>query len=401
MRRLSLWLLLLFMGCVAAPPRRGESPSRPPLVRIKLATGDSLRIGGDEPFTVTDGKRGLDAPGGEWRVYGGAFPVRMINETSRNIQNPILPIWVYAASETGKVSLNGKPYRGTIEVRQDSLGNLLVVNETDAESYLRGVVPAEIGNLEPSLIEAMKAQAVAARTYAVKKLADLGKTDRAYDLESSVLDQVYLGVSGETALGDRAVRETRGEVATLKGKPIAAYYSSCCGGHTADIEESWDKPPEQYLKGTKDPYCRGAKNFTWERMFLRDQVQMMLDAFLTDSLPKGWKGYPGRWKSLRVMKRGPSGRVLELLVSTELGSYVLKKDLIRWAFLDPVTRAILPSTLFTVRMDERGVAFSGNGNGHGVGMCQVGAIEMARKGRNSGDILKHYYRSIRIEKAYR
>jgi stage II sporulation protein D len=136
-------------------------------------------------------------------------------------------------------------------------------------------------------------------------------------------------------------------------------------------------------------------------MFLRDQVQMMLDAFLTDSLPKGWKGYPGRWKSLRVVKRGPSGRVLELLVSTELGSFLLKKDRIRWAFADPVTQAILPSTLFTVRMDEGGVALSGNGNGHGVGMCQVGAIEMARKGESSGDILKHYYRGIRIEKAYR
>jgi len=400
MRRLSLCLLLLLMGCAATPPRRGGSPGHPPLVRIKLSSVDSIRVGGGEPFVVTDGKRGMDVPGGEWKVYGGAFPVRMTNEAGRAIQDPILPIWVYAASETGKVSLNGKPYRGTIEVRQDSLGRLLVVNETDMESYLRGVVPAEIGNLEPSLIEAMKAQAVAARTYAVKRLAELGKADRAYDLESSVLDQVYLGASGETALGDQAVRETRGEVATLKGKPIAAYYSSCCGGHTADIEESWDKPPEEYLRGTKDTYCRGAKNFTWERRFLRDQVQMMLDAFLPDSLPKGWKGYPGRWKSLRVMKRGPSGRVLELLVSTELGSYVLKKDRIRWAFADPVTRAILPGTLFTVRMDEGGVAFSGNGNGHGVGMCQVGAIAMARKGKGAKDILRQYYRGIRVERMY-
>jgi len=400
MRRRCLWLLLFIMGCAAAPPKMGGRLTAPPLVRVKLASGDSVRVGGSEPFTVTDGNRGTKIQDGEWWIYGSVSALRMSDEKGRDIKDPVLPIWVYAASEAGKVSLNGKHYRGTIEVRQDSLGRLLVVNETDAESYLRGVVPAEIGNLEPSLIEAMKAQAVAARTYAVKKLADLGKADRAYDLESSVLDQVYLGASGETALGDRAVMETRGEVATLKGKPIAAYYSSCCGGHTADIEESWDKPPEQYLKGTKDTYCRGAKNFTWERMFLRDQVQMMLDAFLTDSLPKGWKGHPGRWKSLRVMKRGPSGRVLELLVSTELGSDVLKKDRIRWAFSDPATRAILPSTLFTVRMDEGGVTFSGNGNGHGVGMCQVGAIGMARKGKGAKDILRQYYRGIGVERMY-
>ncbi len=401
MKRRHLWLFLLLAGCAAAPPRGVERRASPPLVRTKLLSTDSLRLGGREPFLVTDGKRGIEVRGGEWRIYGGASSVRMTNENGRNVKDPLLPVWVHALSETGRVSLNGKPFRGTLEVRQDSSGNLLVVNETGLESYLRGVVPAEIGTFEPALIEALKAQAIAARTYALKKLSDLGKAERAYDLESSVLDQVYLGVSGETPLGDRAVKETRGEVLTCKGKPISAYYSSCCGGHTADIEESWDKPPEVYLRGVRDAYCRGAKNFIWERFFGRDQVQMMLDAYPMDSLPKGWRGYPGRWKSFRVLKRGPSGRVLELLVSTELGSYVLKRDRIRWTFADPVTRAILPSTLFMVRMDEAGVAFSGNGNGHGVGMCQLGAIGMARKGKSRKDILSHYYRGIRIEKMYR
>jgi stage II sporulation protein D len=400
MRRGYVWFLLFVLGCAAAPPRMGGHLASPPLVRIKLLSGDSVWVGGNEPFTVTDGRRGRPVREGEWKICAGALALRMSDEQGRDIKAPLLPVWVYAIAETGKVLVNGKPYRGTVEVMPDSQGKLQAVNETDLETYLRGVVPAEIGSLDPSLLEAMKAQAVAARTYALKRLSDLGKTERTYDLESTVADQVYPGAGGETPLGDRVVKETRGEIVKSKGQPISAYYCSCCGGHTADIEEAWDKPSEEYLKGTKDPYCRGAKGFTWVRRFTRDQIQMMLDGALNDSLPAGWKGYPGRWKSLRVQKRGPSGRVRDLLVSTELGSSVLKKDRIRWAFTDPAIKEILPSTLFTVKMDEEGVTFSGNGRGHGVGMCQSGAIEMARQGKGTKDILRHYYRGIGVERIY-
>jgi stage II sporulation protein D len=395
-----LGFLFLLAGCATAPPRMGERLAGPPVVKVNIASGDSVRIGGSEPFTITDGNKGKEVQGGEWRIYAGHPVLVILDEQGLNIKDPGLPVWAYAVSETGKVTVNGKPFRGTVEVRQDSLGKLVIINETDMESYLRGVVPSEIGNLDPSLLEAMKVQAIAARTYAWMKLKDPGGAGRAYDLESTELDQVYRGVRVETPTGDRAVRETHGQVVTFKGKPVPAYYCASCGGHTADLEESWEGAPRDYLKGFKDPYCRGAKNFSWERAFTRDQVQMMLDSFLTDSLPGGWKGNPGRWTSFRVVKRGPSGRVLKLLVTTDQGSYVLDKDRIRWAIADPATKAILPSTLFTVRINEDSVTFSGNGNGHGVGMCQVGAIEMARRGMSMKDILRFYYKGIGIGKMY-
>ena len=400
MRRFVPILLLLLAGCAAAPPQRREPRGAPPVVRVKIAAGDRVRIGGEEPFLVTDGIRGREVREGECHLSVNSSGIRMTTEKGGDIRNPTLPIWAYALAETGKVLVNGKPYRGTVVIRQDSTGSLLALNEVDLESYLLGVVPAEIGTLDPGLFEALKAQAIAARTYALKRLEEPGEREKAYDLESTVMDQVYLGASGETPLGNRSVRETRGEVMRYRGQSVSAYYSSCCGGHTADIEESWDKPPEAYLKGTKDIFCREAKNFSWSRAFSRDQVQMMLDAFFSDSLPPGWKGYPGRWKSLRVLKRGSSGRVLELLVTTDFGKRVLSKGRIRWVLVDLVTKAILPSTLFTLRMDEAGVTLSGNGNGHGVGMCQQGALGMARKGRKAVEILKHYYRGIRVERAY-
>lgn len=396
--RYALFLLAL-AGCATAPPRI-ERLAGPPVVRVRIASGDSVRIGGDEPFTITDGNRGKEVQRGEWSIYSGPPALVITDEKGLNIKEPGLPVWIYAVSETGKVTVNGKPFRGTVEVRQDTLGQLLVLNETDMESYLRGVVPSEIGNLDPSLLEAMKVQAIAARTYAVVKLKDTGRARRAYDLESTEADQVYRGVSVETPPGDRAVKETCGQVVTFKGTPVQAYYCACCGGHTAGLEESWEGAPQNYLKSVKDPYCRGAKNFTWERTFSRDQVQMMLDAFLSDSLPGGWKGNPGRWQSLRVMKRGPSGRVLKLLVTTDQGSYIIDKDRIRWAFADPVTKNILPSTLFTIQTSQDSVIFSGNGSGHGVGLCQIGAIEMARKGKSMKDILRFYYKGIAIGRIY-
>ena len=125
------------------------------------------------------------------------------------------------------VRYNGKAYRGRIEVFVNSRGSLTVVNVVPIEDYLLGVVPSELGLPQ---LEAQKAQAVAARTYAIANIN--GFISQGFDLLPTVSSQVYKGVSIETAMGTRAVRETRGIVATYKGKPITAYYTSTCGGRT-------------------------------------------------------------------------------------------------------------------------------------------------------------------------
>ncbi len=141
------------------------------------------------------------------------------------------------------VKLNGKAYRGKIEVFVNSRGSLTVVNVVPIEDYLLGVVPRELGL--PS-IEAQKAQAVAARTYALANVNGFGA--QGFDLLPTVWSQVYGGVSAETAMGTQAVRETRGVYATFGGKPINALYTSTCGGRTEDSEHIFDKA-EPYLRG--------------------------------------------------------------------------------------------------------------------------------------------------------
>ena len=143
------------------------------------------------------------------------------------------------------VKINGKAYRGKVEVFVNSRGTLSIVNVVPLEDYLLGVVPSELGLPQ---LEAQKAQAIAARTYAVANLNGFG--DRGFDLLPTVWSQVYQGVSIETPMGTRAVNETRGLVATYDGKPINALYTSTCGGRTEDSENIFDKA-EPYLRGVE------------------------------------------------------------------------------------------------------------------------------------------------------
>ncbi|HEX8567360.1 MAG TPA: SpoIID/LytB domain-containing protein [Pyrinomonadaceae bacterium] len=145
------------------------------------------------------------------------------------------------------VSVNGKKYRGRIEVFVNNRGSLTVVNVVKMEDYLRGVVPNELGF--PSL-EAQKAQAVAARTYAVRNIGQFAT--QGFDMLPTTRSQVYKGFSSEAAMGTRAVDETRGVVATYAGKPIIAYYTSTCGGRTENGENIFEeKESGPYLRGVE------------------------------------------------------------------------------------------------------------------------------------------------------
>lgn len=168
---------------------------------------------------------------------------------------PLGGVWLQPAGEL--TSLNGKGrYRGKVEIFPNAQGRLTVVNTLDLETYLRGVVPKEMGAWEFPSLEALKAQAVAARTYAVanrgKRAAD------GFDMGDTVADQVYGGRDGEQALTDRAIQETEGLFATYGGKPILALFMANCGGHTVDVAQVFggDAP---YLKAAT---CYPAKPLT-------------------------------------------------------------------------------------------------------------------------------------------
>lgn len=297
-------------------------------------------------------------------------------------------------------------YRGAMRmVPNDSA--LVVVNVLPVEAYLRGVVPLEIGGPRaPSEQAAVEAQAIAARSYAVVRLAAAqGSASRTadYDMLAGVSDQVYGGVDAERPFSDQAVAATAGEVITYGGKVVSAPYHSTCGGETASPEEVWRTGPEPYLRrvsdripGTADRYyCDRSPRFAWTRVFTSAE----LDAAVRANLPRYASvpgGGVGHVRSVSIEQRTPSGRVGRLAIATDRGSYVLRSNDIRYV-LRLNGGEILNSTYFTIESESRrdgGLArlvVRGNGYGHGIGMCQWGAIGRSRAGQSARTILATYY----------
>jgi len=302
------------------------------------------------------------------------------------------------------IRVDGVAYRGKIEVFERS-GGLTVVNVIGLEDYLCGVAPKEIGYLRQNEIEAMKAQVVAARTYAV---AHLDRRDsHGFDLYGDVRDQVYGGIAGESDVGNAAVEATRGKVITYRGRPIEAYFHSTCGGSTADINDVWDSEPVPYLRRVYDAddagfHCQISPHFRWVETYTREQVQ----AILADHLPEGAAEVPpriGRVRDMEVVSVARSGRALSTRVTTDQGTWYVGKQKLRNVLRRPTSGAPILRSDYVRLFCDRGpdgslvrLVVSGGGNGHGLGMCQWGAIGMARKGCTMGQIIHHYYHDVQI-----
>ncbi len=302
--------------------------------------------------------------------------------------------------------LDGRPYRGEIVVRPLEGGLLAAINVLHIEDYLLGVLPPEMGSGTDVPIEAMRAQAVAARSYA---LFYLGRhEDEGFDLLADPQDQVYGGISVETDRATDAVHSTRGVVAVYRGRPIRANYSSTCGGRTAESGSIWPGQDFPYLVSRKDkwrggePLCSRSPNFEWTETWSCEELRRIVAENLPAEVPDAKGLGADEIRRLRVTERGPSGRATVLRVETARGNFDVTGDRIRWVVRRP-DGSLLRSTLigrFRVKKGDGGcrVMLRGRGNGHGVGMCQTGAMEMARRGATASQILRHYYRGISVER---
>lgn len=311
----------------------------------------------------------------------------------------------------GFLQLDDDFYRGSASVIvAPRSGGLTLVNRVDMESYLLGVVPYEIGRVGPELLEASKAQAVAARTYAMRYL---GRRDSlGFDVFATVSDQVYGGAGGEHEPVSEAVLATAGEVLVYDSRLIEAFYHSTCSGRTAAIEEVWpEEDPRPYLVSVVDvdpesgeAWDRASSRFQWTQTWSAQQLDSILAITLADSLPAGVSRV-GDVVDLEVQRRTPSGRIADLQITTTTTTFHVGGDRIRWIFRTPEDR-ILNSSLWDVRIERDAsgdlatVTAEGGGWGHGIGMCQVGAMGRARGGQDYRTILGAYYPGAVITKLY-
>ncbi len=292
-------------------------------------------------------------------------------------------------------------YPGSILFRNTN-GKLDAINSVDVEDYLRGVVPYEIGKLDSSRIEALKAQAVAARTYAYKHFNS--RESVGFDVYADTKDQVYKGLESATPLTDAAVKATAGVVMTYGGEFIIAYYHSTCGGITETLA-TWNRADLPYLKSVPDrrpngkPWCDESSYTTWERRFADKKIVKLFKANASEAKATFSSANGADFKkikSIKIKDKLKSGRIMTLRVETDKGHFDVLTDRTRWLFKKAGT--ILPSSFFTVKKDGREWVLTGTGFGHGVGMCQMGVRARAQAGQSYQEILSHYYQGITLEK---
>lgn len=272
-------------------------------------------------------------------------------------------------------------YRGFIDLIAKDGKKLLVINTLELEQYVRGVLYHEITDRWP--MQAMMAQAVAARTYAVFQIKQ--NKNQEFDVTNDIYSQVYGGKTAERYRTNTATSRTEGMILTYKGNVLPAYYHSNSGGHTEDVDELWehDLPP---LKGKPDLYSLGAPNAHWKKNFRAKDVQETLNK-------NGFK--LGAIKEIQIIERTGSGRVKTLEFITRDGQSV---KVAGRKFRDIIGPNELKSTFYDIEMQGYFFDVLGKGWGHGVGMSQWGANKMARKRFDFKEILGFYYPGAEVVK---
>jgi stage II sporulation protein D len=388
------------------PPPRAEGARD---VRVALATAaQGAVLSGTGAFRIFDARnavlvraRGPDA----WTVERRGRRLRATRQgTSTSWSDGVLTLRPDREDEFGVFA--AQRYRGVIRVVASDTG-MVVVNVLPVEWYLRGVVPLEIGGPRAGNEEAaVEAQAIAARSYTVVRLAAIeGGTSRnaSYDMLSNVADQVYGGADAERPFSNQAVARTIGLVLRYNGRVVSAPYHSTCGGETAEPDEVWRSANEPFLQRVSDRipgtsnrfYCDISPRFSWTRSLTGDELDAAVRAYLASytTVPAGGAGHV---RGATVESRTASGRVARLIIAAERGNFSLRGNDIRYVLRTPGGE-ILNSTYFSVQTETRRdgslarLVVKGNGYGHGIGMCQWGAIGRARAGQSARAILATYY----------
>jgi stage II sporulation protein D len=351
------WFSLLLWLLAIAPVRAHQ-------LRVAITSNSSLNLATSTPGIVSD-DRG--------QKIGDLQPLQALVANVKDDRiavgnSQVTQLWV-KPQMGGYVWIGDRWYRGSVRVVATKK-QLLAINHVDLEQYLYSVLGSEMSPTFPA--EALKAQAVAARTYALYR--SQSTSQKAFDVDSTQASQVYRGLSGESNTTQAAVNATLGQIVTYQGKPILAAFHSSSGGHTENVEDIWSSRVP-YLRGVPD-YDSGSPGFEWTQVFTAAQLSQSLKV-----------------KQIRTLlpdRLSQFGSVLSLQVNgdttkTFTGSQVR-------------TALKLRSLRFTISATPAGFLFTGRGYGHALGMSQWGAYHLAEQGQKYPSILAHYYQGVDLSK---
>jgi stage II sporulation protein D len=379
-RFFSMSVILAVFVVLAALPEADSAQH--PFIRVAVMKG--------VPSATVKAARGLvtvKGAGGANIVSGVDVKFRSQNGIIRINGNPIAGEYVVVTARPALYYVDRRKFRGSLRIYPHEEDSLLIVNELDLEDYLAGLINSEISSNWP--IEAVKAQAVAARTYALNQIGGTNRysPDARYDVEATVADQVYHGAHREDKRAYEGVRATTGVVLTRGGVIFPSFYHSTCGGYTESAHNVWDNMKDSPT--VVDEYCKRSPYRAWFFEMTREEMLALLTGANIIS----------RDEILMRIGQIPlanSPRVDEVVVVTDKGEHRIKATQLRRM----IGYKRLKSTWFNVGIEGNRIVFAGRGFGHGVGLCQWGAKGMADAGYTYKDILKHYYSDAEIGRMY-
>lgn len=395
-------VLAALVGCSGA--RGSRRLGVEPQLRVGLAVDlPAVRLAGNGATAFGDFGELRPVDGGSIRIVPRGTEVTVDGRAGSSSER----ISYRPADASDVVLVDGRPYRGTVEVFARR-GSLTVVNVVGVEGYLRGVVTAEMGRRPLDERAALEAQAIVSRTYALR-FRGRRRAD-GYDIDATVSDQRYVGVEGEFATGVDAVQRTTGLVVTYRGRLIDAFFHSTCGYSTASPEEAFQMGQRlPYLEPVSDRRPGGgyyndiSPRFRWSVSWTGPELTQVLRRTLPAVLGID-TGVLDEIRDVYVNRRGPSGRVTELRVVMSQGAIPVPGFRVRQVLETPSGRP-LNSTAFDVVATTEAervtrLEITGLGAGHGLGLCQWGAIGRARAGQTANRIIATYYPGARVERWY-
>jgi len=403
---------VVVLSCAGVAPVQQVTPvERPtftaqPKVRVALAV--RTRGGVTLPVKVTGGYLIVDPRTTTVLVRGARLSQSPVEALANGIVISVpdaaggkkvmhLPRIRIVPVRSGTLHVGGRRYRGVLDMVYVSGGRMTLVNELDLEDYVGGVVPAEMFYYWPR--EALRAQAVVTRTYALALVMENDRTRPRpeYDLEADYLTgQVYKGMGEERAKPLEAVNATRGLVLTHKGNVFRAYFHACCGGHTEACGLLWDDyatiPP---LAGQTCDYCKRSKWYNWHETIPLLEIEDALRHAGTDL---------GKLHDVQFTDTNSNGHADEVTSKGSRGSLRMKGNYFRLALVRAYRAGLIKTKLLSMNFESRsvqgGYELTGHGWGHGCGMCQYGAKGMAELLKSYDKILEYYYPETQLWKVY-
>jgi len=404
-----IFLLIVFLLVSCVPVTQKTVVSKSPVIRIllnEINQKDSISFVGNYKLISEEAEYEFGSQNSKIYIVPASTSLLIYNDFRYLEYQKTKKIRLQSSTEKSQFKYNNRSYYGDIVFVQAKDSTAQIINELPLEDYLRGVVPAEIYATDLKNFEAVKAQAICARTYAINKM-NLHQNE-SFDVYHDTRDQVYKGSGIYNMNSDNAIKETRGLTLTYQNEPAVVFYHSTCGGEIEPVQYVFGDTPIGYLGGGMDAVsdvisCSASPKFRWEVTRTLEQLdssfQKLYGNILIPQTDK-IKDTTNVNLDISILNRTETGRVKDLKITTADTSLILNSFQIRRLLGEPAGRALYSTLFYLSQENDSTITIHGGGFGHGVGMCQWGAMNMSKRGFKYYHILNKYFPGTLLTKGY-